>query len=79
MNRTISEKMGVKENSRTYFRNAPVDFIKTIQSPELNISMNLYGKFDYIHAFVILKPSLKDLFKSLNLISQNAVIFGFLG
>ena len=65
MNRTISEKMGIKENSRTYFQNVPVDFNKTIQSPDLNISMNLDGKFDYIHTFVVFKIDLEDSIKML--------------
>ena len=65
MNRTTSEKMGIKENSRTYFQNVPVDFNKTIQSPNLNISMTLDGKFDYIHAFVILKIELEESIKEL--------------
>ena len=53
MQRTVSQKMGVKSESRAYFQSAPDDAIKAIQLPSLSISKRLTGTFDYIHFFAL--------------------------
>lgn len=52
MVRTVSQKMGVKENSKAYFVNADEEAIENLDLPNLNISKNLDNEFDYIHLFV---------------------------
>jgi hypothetical protein len=70
MTRTVSQKMGVKENSRAIFINPDELAIDNINLPILDIQANLKEDFDYIHLFVknqtefianfrILKPHLK--------------------
>jgi hypothetical protein len=50
--RTVSQKMGVKENSRTIFVNSDKEAINNIEFPSLDISTKLEEGFDYIHLFV---------------------------
>jgi len=49
--KSISEKMGIKQGSRTIFIHAPADRLPLLHLPELNISSHLSGYFDYIHLF----------------------------
>ena len=53
MIKTVAQKMGIKEKSKTIFINADTSAIATIKLPELFIS-NTYNneQFDYIHLFV---------------------------
>jgi hypothetical protein len=50
--KTVSQKMGVKENSRVLFINAPNDIVDEMKLPEVDIAKELIGEFDYIHLFV---------------------------
>lgn len=50
--KTVSQKMGIKENSRVLFVNAPSDAIDALKLPEIEISKIVTGEFDYIHLFV---------------------------
>jgi hypothetical protein len=52
MARTVSQKMGIKENSRVLFINAPSDAIVEMKLPEIDIVKIETGEFDYIHLFV---------------------------
>lgn len=52
MVRTVSQKMGIKENSKAYFVNADKEAIENLELPNLEISKNLDNEFDYIHLFV---------------------------
>lgn len=52
MKRTVSQKMGIKENSRAIFVNPDPEAINNIEFPSLNISTKLENEFDYIHLFV---------------------------
>ena len=65
MDKTLSNKMGIKECSRSYFQNVPENFCELIQAPPLNISEDLEGKFEYIHSFVISKIELKETIEKL--------------
>ncbi len=65
MNNTIAGKMGIKENSRTYFQNVPDNFCETIQSPSISLFLDLDGEFDYIHIFVISKFELEKSIRKL--------------
>jgi hypothetical protein len=63
--KTVSQKMGIKENSRVLFINAPSDAISEMNLPEINIAKRLIGEFDYIHLFVKNKSEYKDKFPGL--------------
>ena len=52
MMRTISQKMGVKENSRAVFVNAQKEALENINLPTLDIQEKLKEELDYIHLFV---------------------------
>lgn len=52
MTRTVAQKMGVKAGSRAYFMSAPQDVLDGLQLPELEVSAQLQGVFDYLHFFV---------------------------
>jgi hypothetical protein len=71
MIKPVSKKMGIKEDSRAIFINAPAEAIEAIDLPSLDIASKLTGCFDYIHLFatsesVLRKsfPKLKDHLKS---------------
>ena len=53
MSKTVAQKMGLKEGMLTFFHNAPAAALQAIQLPELNVSGNLRGEFDYAHLFTI--------------------------
>ena len=63
--KTVSQKMGIKENSRVLFINAPNDAIEGINLPEIDIAESLTGEFDYIHLFVKSQSEYKDQFPNL--------------
>jgi hypothetical protein len=67
MSRTVSQKMGVKENSRAFFVNAGIEAIENINLPTLNIKENLEGEFDYIHLFVKTQTEFIDNFPKLKI------------
>ena len=52
MIRTISQKMGVKENSRAVFVNAQKEALENINLPTLKIQEKMEEELDYIHLFV---------------------------
>ncbi len=65
MMRTVAQKMGIKERSRSIFINAPADALMDINLPETDNQTALKGEFDYIHLFVINKKEQEELFPKL--------------
>lgn len=70
MTKTVSQKMGVKENSKTVFVNAEKEALENINLPTLDIQEKLEVELDYIHLFVKTQtefiyyfPKLKPLLK----------------
>lgn len=61
----VSEKMGIKENTRGIFINAPESAINAIDPPELELASRLNGEFDYIHFFAKSLAALQKKFPSL--------------
>ena len=57
--------MGIKENSKTYFMNAPNDAIEALNLPDVQLIKGLTGEFDYIHLFVKQQSEQEDLFPKL--------------
>lgn len=50
--KTVAQKMGIKENAKTHFFNAPKEAIEAIALPNIEQVKTLSGEFDYIHLFV---------------------------
>ena len=63
--KTVSQKMGIKENSRALFINAPSDAIDEMKLPEIDIAKRLTGEFDYIHLFAKNQAEYKNKFPKL--------------
>lgn len=57
--------MGIKENSRVLFINAPIGALNGMELPEIEISKKMIGEFDYIHLFVKNESECKDQFPQL--------------
>ncbi len=62
MTRSVAQKMGVKEGARSFFANAPTPALEAIELPELEISENLTGDFDYIHLFSSTRAEMNHTF-----------------
>ena len=52
MTKSVSLKMGLKENMRAVYVNAPREAIRDIDAPRLDLQSTVRGQFDYIHLFV---------------------------
>ncbi len=52
MIRTISQKLGIKENSKAIFVNAQKEALENINLPTLKIQEKMEEELDYIHLFV---------------------------
>jgi hypothetical protein len=65
MSKPVSAKMGIKENVRAIFVDAPADAIKSIDPPTLNVASRLQGTFDYIHLFSGKQKALQKKFPKL--------------
>jgi hypothetical protein len=63
--KTVSQKMGIKENSRVLFINAPIDAIDEMKLPEVDIGKKLIGEFDYLCLFVTTQTEFKEYFPKL--------------
>ena len=65
MTRTVSQKMGIKENSRAVFVNADKGVLDNINLPKLDIATKLEEEFEYIHLFVKTQIEFTDFFPKL--------------
>ena len=63
--KSVSQKMGIKENGRAIFIEAPADALESMQLPDMEIEDNTTGEFDYIHLFVKTQLEFKDKFPKL--------------
>ena len=50
--KTVAQKMGIKEGSNAYFKDAPSDAVAALNLPNIELGELLTGEFDYIHLFV---------------------------
>ena len=62
MTRSGAQKRGVTEGARSFFANAPTPAWEAIELPELEISENLTGDFDYIHLFSSTRAEMNHTF-----------------
>ena len=65
MARSVSQKMGIKEETRSHFVNAPASSLKAIAHPGLNINAKLDGDFGYVHFFALTQAEMDDNFPKL--------------
>ena len=65
MAKSVSAKMGIKEDIRAIFIGAPADAIKSISPPNLDVATRLQGSFDYIHFFAEKQMVLQKKFPKL--------------
>ncbi len=63
--KTVAQKMGIKEDSKAYFENAPSDAVDAICLPNIELAESLIGAFDYIHLFVKLQSEQDIIFPKL--------------
>lgn len=65
MARTVSQKMGLVEGMRAYFKDAPSSALDAMKLPLVMVSGSLKGTFDYLHLFVISERGLDKNFPSM--------------
>ena len=65
MARTVSAKMGIKEEVRAIFVGAPEAALRAIDPPDLDVAPELAGWFDYVHLFSEGRAELDDAFPKL--------------
>ncbi|HZJ05801.1 MAG TPA: hypothetical protein VFD59_10065 [Nocardioidaceae bacterium] len=65
MSRSVAQKMGIKEGTRAFLASAPAVALEAIQLPELAVSQELDGEFDYIHLFSITRAEMNQTFPRL--------------
>ncbi|MET0243799.1 MAG: hypothetical protein ABW174_10025, partial [Flavitalea sp.] len=65
LKRTVAQKMGIREDSRTWLFNAPDKTLNEMGLPYLEFAKQLHGKFDYIHFFVKTEEEMRDRFPKL--------------
>jgi hypothetical protein len=65
MTKTVSQKMGIKENSRVLFINAQSDAIVEMKLPKIDIVKAVTGEFDYIHLFAKSQTEFNEHFPKL--------------
>ncbi|MBC7594839.1 MAG: hypothetical protein H7288_13025 [Kineosporiaceae bacterium] len=54
--------MGIKEGALAHFVNAPASAMEAIRLPELHVSADLEGDFDYIHFYCPTQSEMHDTF-----------------
>jgi hypothetical protein len=65
LSRNVSEKMGIKEGTRSIFVNAPEAARSEIDPSSLDVASELAGTFGYTHLFARSRTELDDAFPKL--------------
>ena len=65
MTRSVAVKMGIREGSRAFFDNAPISVLEAIDLPDLEVSDDLRGAFDYVHFFCVTQAEMTERFPKL--------------
>jgi hypothetical protein len=63
--KSVSQKMGVKKDSRAFLVRAPEEVMEDLDLPNLNIAARMTGGFDYIHLFTTTQNDLQKQFPKL--------------
>lgn len=64
-NKTVAQKMGIKENARTIFVHPDKEAIRQMGLPSLHILTEYEGEFDYIHLFLKSQSDFNNYFPKL--------------
>jgi hypothetical protein len=62
---TVSRKLGIREDVRALYVNAPAGVVDTIEPPPLRYEPDADGRFDYIHLFTTTGADLDARFPGL--------------
>ena len=62
---SVSQKIGIKEEMRAFFLNAPESALNAIDLPGLVVGSELKGEFDYLHFFTKTQAEMNDSFPKL--------------
>jgi hypothetical protein len=74
--KSVSEKMGIKQDARAILIDAPVDLDQTIGLPSIKLETELTGSFDYIHLFATRQDELHEhLSKMKNHLNQTGAVW----
>lgn len=65
MERTVAEKMGLREGMRAYLLNAPPSAVEAMDLPVLRSIQTLRGEFDYMHIFTTQQADMETDFPRL--------------
>ena len=65
MTRSVATKMGIREGCRAFFDNAPPSVLRAIDLPDLDVSDDLRGEFDYVHSFCVTQAEMTERFPKL--------------
>lgn len=65
MSKSVSQKMGVKEGSRAFFKNVSETALAALELPSLEVSSTLAGDFDYLHLFTTTQTEMDATFPRL--------------
>lgn len=65
MTRSVSEKMGVKPNTRAHIVGAPPGVITKLALPKLAITDELQGDYAYLHRFATTRAQMETQFPAL--------------
>jgi hypothetical protein len=65
MQRSVAQKMGIKDGMRAYIAGAPAAALRVIDLPPLDLGLTLRGDFNYIHLFVLTQAEMADAFPRL--------------
>lgn len=60
MARSVAQKMGVRSGSRAFLDRAPAAALDGMELPELDVSHDLDGEFDYIHSFCVTQAEMNE-------------------
>ncbi|MEJ7646453.1 MAG: hypothetical protein WKF87_17780 [Chryseolinea sp.] len=63
--KSVSEKLGIKKDSRAIFINADEEALEALDLTELEIATRATGVFDYIHVFTTTQKDLDQQFTKL--------------
>jgi hypothetical protein len=62
LTKSVAEKMGIKEHSRSILIKANRNVVKAMLLPKIKTAARLSGKFDYIHVFAKTQDELSHQF-----------------
>ncbi|MGJ9373870.1 hypothetical protein [Nesterenkonia sp. CF4.4] len=63
--RLVSQKMGIRSGIRAHIVGAPPDALSALDLPELTLTDQLHGQYDYLHLFVVKAMQMDEQFPRL--------------